>query len=106
MPTSSFVFEFKNFLSILLDIIKEQGRQLEFDGYYISYLLGSLTQEEFEETAKTFITEPKATTPEAIMDRVQMLYTLRGHDISIREMAQYLHSDEETVVKALQLLQK
>jgi len=106
MTSDSFMFKFQNFLSILLDIIKEQGRQLEFDGYYISYLLGNLTQEEFEETAKTFITEPKATSPEAIMDRVQMLYTLRGHDISIREMAQYLHCDEEIVVKALQLLQK
>ena len=106
MPSNSFVFEFKNFLSILLDIIKEQGRQLEFDGYYISYLLGSLTKEEFEEVAKTFVTEPKAATPEAIMDRVQVLHALRGHDISVREMAQYLHCDEGTVVKALQLLQK
>lgn len=106
MPSDSFVFEFRNFLSVLLDIIKEQGRQLEFDGYYISYLLGNLTQEEFEETAKTFVMEPKATTPEAIKDRVQILHALRGHDISVREMAQYLHCDEEIVVRALQLLQK
>jgi len=106
MPSDSFVFEFKNFLSILLDIIKEQGRQLEFDGFYISYLLGTLTQDELDEAAKTFVTEATVTTAEAIKDRVGILHALRGHDISVREMAQYLHCDEEAVVKALQLLQK
>lgn len=106
MPSDSFAFEFKNFLSVLLDIIKEQGRQLEFDGYYISYLLGNLTQEEFEEVSRTYVVEAKANTAEAIKDRVEILHALRGHDISVSEMAQYLHSDEETVMKALKLLQK
>jgi hypothetical protein len=105
VTSDSFMFKFQNFLSILLDIIKEQGRQLEFDGYYISYLLGNITEEEFQEIARDFVTETRETPFDVLKDKVRVLNALRGQDLSIREMAQYLHCSEDDVVRALRLLQ-
>lgn len=105
IPTATFVSTFKDFLSTLLDIIREQGKQLEFDGYYISYLLGNLTEEEFQEIAQGFVTETRETPFEVLKDKVRVLNALRGQDLSVREMAQYLHCSEDDIVRALQLLQ-
>lgn len=105
ISTSTFVSAFNNFLAVLLEIIKEQGKQLEFDGYYISYLLGHLSEEEFEEISKTFVSEIQDTPLEILKDKVRVLHALRGHDITIREMAQYLHCDEDAIMNALRLLQ-
>lgn len=95
----------KNFLTVLLEIIEGQGKQLEFDGYYISYLLGHITERQFKGISKKFVVEKKVTDPEQIKTKVQMLTALRGHDITVKEMAQYLHCDEAAVTKALALLQ-
>ena len=105
IPTATFTYTFNNFLSVLLDIIRGQGKQLEFDGYYISYLLGNLTEEEFDVIARTFVSETREIPVEELKDKVRVLHALRGHDTSIREMAQYLHCSEDAVVRALQLLQ-
>jgi hypothetical protein len=105
IPTATFVSTFKDFLSTLLDIIREQGKQLEFDGYYISYLLGNITEEEFQEIAKGFVTETRETPFNVLKDKVRVLNALRGQDLSIREMAQYLYCSEDDIVRALQLLQ-
>jgi Trp operon repressor len=105
IPTATFVSTFKDFLSTLLDIIREQGKQLEFDGYYISYLLGNLTEEEFQEIAQGFVAETHEMPFEVLKDKVRILNALRGQDLSVREMAQYLHCSEDDIVRALQLLQ-
>jgi len=102
--TSSAYSYFKNFLSILLEIIKSQNKQLEFDGYYISYLLGNITEEEFESIAKKFAPEKKKIPLEHLRDKISILKGLRGHDITPKEMAQYLQCEESDIVKVLKLL--
>jgi hypothetical protein len=104
-PTSAFAFSFMNFLSVLLEIIESQSKQLEFDGYYVSYLLGHIDEKEFGAIAESYVSEKKEIRPEQLKDKVQVLQTLRGHDLTTREMAQYLHCDEADIIKALQLLQ-
>jgi hypothetical protein len=104
-PTSAVAFTFKNFLTILLEIIESQGKQLEFDGYYISYLLGHINEEEFEAISEKYILEkPNEVKPEQLKDKIDVLQSLRGHDLTTREMAQYLHCDEADILKALLLL--
>lgn len=39
----------------LLEIIKNQNKQLEYTGYYIAFLLGCTSEKEFEEISKKFI---------------------------------------------------
>lgn len=105
MPTSAFAATFHDFLSTLLEIIKGQGKQLEYEGYYISYLLGNLTEEEFEAVSSTYVTENQDIPLEQLKDKVRVLTALRGHDITIQEMAQYLRCDEAIIERAIQLLQ-
>jgi hypothetical protein len=105
-PTSTAAFYFRNFLLILLEIIESQGKQLEFDGYYISYLLGHIDEKEFEAIAENYISEKtKEVSPEQLKDKIQILQSLRGNDFTTREMAQFLHCDEADILKALLLLQ-
>ena len=105
MPTATFTATFHDFLATLLEIIRGQGRQLEYEGYYISYLLGNLTEEEFETVSSTYVTETQDTPFEQLKDKVRVLTALKGHDITVQEMAQYLRCDEESIERALQLLQ-
>ena len=105
-PTSAIAYSFMNFLSVLLEIIESQSRQLEFEGYYISYLLGHIDEKEFEDIAKKYVPKKTEIGPEQLKNKVEVLSALRGHDITIREMAQYLHCDEADIKKAIQLLQR
>lgn len=109
-PTSlvagTLISPWRNFLTtLLLEIIEGQGKQLDFDGYYISYLLGHITESQFKRISKKFVVEKKLANPELIKTKIQVLKALRVHEITAKEMAQYLHCDEAAVTRALALLQ-
>ncbi len=105
-PTSAVAFSFQNFLSVLLEIIESQVKQLEFDGYYISYLLGHIDEKEFEGISEKYVSKKAGDiNPEQLKNKIEVLLSLRGHDITPREIAQYLHCSEDDVTKAILLLQ-
>ena len=104
IPTSSLSTYLRNYIDILVEIIKSQSKQLEFNGYYISYLLGQIKEKEFEEIAKRFVVKKKEIPLKHLQQKVSVLKELMGDDITPKEMAQYFQCKEESIVKVLKSL--
>lgn len=103
-PTASAEYKFRTYLEILMDIIKGQSKQLEFNSYYISYLLGQTDENEFVKISKRFIQKKKKIMLDQLKNKVFVVKHLTDRDVTPKDIAQYLMCDEEDVMKAFQLL--
>ena len=102
--TSSVEYQFKSYLKILFEIIKSQRKQLEFNSYYIAFLLGQISQEELEKISRKFVIKRKKVPTELLKNKVEMLQALTNHDLTPKEMAQYFFCEEKDIIRALKLL--
>ena len=103
-PTASAEYRFRTYLEILMDIIKSQQRQLEFNSYYISYLLGQIDEDEFEKISRKFIQKKKKIPLDQLKDKILVVSSLTSHDVTPKDIAQYLFCEEKDVVEAFKLL--
>jgi len=102
--TASAEVKFRTYLEILMDIIQGQHKQLEFNSYYIAYLLGQIDDAEFEKISKKFVQKKKKIPLDQLKDKVLVVSSLTSHDVTPKDMAQYLFCEEEDVIKAIKQL--
>lgn len=103
-PTSSVEYRFKNFLQVLLEIIESQDKQLDYSGYYISFLLGQISKKEFEEISDNFVIKEKKIPEDLLQYKIYIVQNLMRGDITPKEMAQYFQCNEKDVIQSLKLL--
>jgi hypothetical protein len=102
--TTTAEYRFRTYLEILIDVIRSQQKQLEFNSYYIAYLLGQIDDDEFEKISKKFVQKKKKIPMDQLKEKVLVVTKLTGHDVTPMDIAQYLFCDEEDVIKAFKLL--
>lgn len=97
-------YKFRTYLETLMDIIKGHQKQRDFNSYYIAYLLGQIDDAEFEKISKTFVQKKKKIPMDQLKDKVLVVSSLTSHDVTPKDIAQYLFCEEEDVIKAFKLL--
>ncbi len=83
---------------VLGEIAAYQARLLEYNGYYISFLLGTLTEEDFRDYSTKFAIERNGKYDEEELAR--KILTLRSTveiDFSTSELADLFECDEERI---------
>jgi len=74
-------------VEMLSGVIKSQKRTLEYNGYYISFLLGTITKEQFEEVNKKYVLELKETEPPYLMEYIRTLCSLTQESYTMLELS-------------------
>jgi len=103
-PTSSVEYRFKNFLQVLFEIIGSQNNQLDYSGFYISFLLGQISKKEFEEISDKFVIKEKKLPDDILQYKISLVKDIMGEDLTPKEIAQFFQCDERDVIQALKLL--
>lgn len=91
------------FISPLVVAIRAQKRQLEYNSFYISYLLQQITEEQLEEYASKLAISAKPINEEIISQHIIVLENLTGLSFTDTELADIFECDDKTIGDALKL---
>ncbi len=91
-------------INLLRSVILWQRNNLDYDGVYIAFLLGCLSEEEFQEESEKFTVYEELVDPIKIAQDIQKMYSLIGVDFDTSDYAAYFKCSQENVMEGLKLL--
>jgi len=103
-PTSSVRHFFRGFYQVLTEIIESQKKQLEYNGYYNSFLLNQISEKEFEIISRQHIIQPKSVPLDLLSDKINIVINFVDSEATPKDMAQYFECEEEDIIKSIKLL--
>lgn len=102
--TSTFRNHFKYCFETFLEVIDSQKKQLDYNGYYTSFLLGQISSEEFEKISEKFVIKPKKISEDQLKLKVGMIINFLGEETTPKDISQYIQCSEEDAINTLKLL--
>ena len=93
-------------VEVLATVIKSQNKQLEYQSYYNAYLLGSLSEEEFEIESDAFICNQITMEPVHVADVISRLDQLLDLKFEDSQLAEFFHIDIAAVSEGRSLVHK
>ena len=103
-PTSSVRHSFHGLCQVLTEVIGSQKKQLEYNGYYNSFLLGQLSEQEFEEISRQCAIQPRSVPLDLLSDKINIIINFVDREATPKDMAQYFECEEEDIIKSIKLL--
>lgn len=94
----------KQDINLLRSVIFWLRNNLDYDGVYTAFLLGCLSEEEFEEESEKFTVYEEFVDPIKIAQDIQKMYSLIGVDFDTSDYAGYFKCSQENVMEGLKLL--
>jgi len=91
-------------INLLRSVIFWLRNNLNYDGVYTAFLLGCLSEEEFEEESEKFTVYEEFVDPIKIAQDIQKMYSLIGVDFDTSDYAGYFKCSQENVMEGLKLL--
>lgn len=95
---------FKLAKDILKEVILSQKKSLEYHGVYNAFLMGQMSESEFEEIAKKFTYKPKVINAKMLSSKINVLFNITQIDYSPSELADIFHCNMDDVTKAIHLI--
>jgi hypothetical protein len=83
-----------------------QRKYIDFQATYTAYLLGALTEEEFENESQQYAPDIKSLTVEQVLPEIGRLTRLLDFDLRATELSEYLETEPSVINKALELVNK
>lgn len=103
-PTASIIYIVESYFQTLLEIVRNLKKQLDYSGYYISYLLGQLNDAEFDKVAKTYVTFKKSVPLDLLKNKIYFAQTYIDNRSTPADLAYYFQCEEDDIIKASKLL--
>jgi hypothetical protein len=107
-PTETFVSSFKDFLkgigereSTLVEVIKKQKNLIDYNSYYISYLLNQISEDEFYKIAEDFAYSTQAWDESDIEKKTLLLLEKTGDSFSSSSDLSYLWGCSEEIIESV-----
>jgi hypothetical protein len=88
-------------IAILKSVANWQRKYINYQATYSAYLLGALTEEEFELESSPYISEIKEVPPSELVPAIGRVKRLLDFDLGESELAEFFEVDAETVSLAL-----
>jgi hypothetical protein len=88
----------------LVEVILSQKRSLNYNGVYNAFLLGQLSEEDFEKIARKFTYRPKPINPRILSSKINILFNYTKIDYSPSEIADIFRCNITDVQKCIQLI--
>ncbi len=99
------IFEYFKFVKdTLVEVILSQKKLLDYNGVYNAFLLDQLSEEEFEQEAKTFIYKPASIDPKKLSIKIEILYNYTKIDYSTSELSNIFHCDIDNVEESIKII--
>jgi len=112
-PTEVVMRSFKDFLeeikkrnSTLVEVIKKQKNLIDYDGYYNSFLLNQITEDEFKKIAEDFAFSPTSCDESEIEKKTLVLLYTTGISFSVTDLSYFWGCPEEQIETVLTKLEK
>ena len=86
---------------ILRKIIFYLRNKINYQSLYTAFLLGTLSEEEFEEESEKFIVQQKDISVETVASEIKRIHNLAWLDFSISDYADYFQCSQDIVQEAL-----
>lgn len=93
-------------ISVLCETISSLKKTLDYNGYYIAYLLDQLSEEEFEKIAKEFSFTPKPYLDKELKKKIKILFTFTGERFTPSDISDIFVIDETKAEEILQEMDK
>lgn len=110
-PTETFVSSFKDFLkgigereSTLVEVIKKQKNLIDYNSYYVSYLLNQISEDEFYKIAEDFAYSTQAWDESDIEKKTLLLLEKTGDSFSSSDLSYLWGCSEEIIESVLKKL--
>ncbi len=91
-------------IKTFLEVIHSQKLLLDYNGYYISYLLDQFSEEEFSEISEKFCYTPRYIQPEILSKKFRILFESTGLSFSAHDLTNLFKCSEEAVQSAMDIL--
>lgn len=91
-------------IDALRTVVNFQRKYINYQATYSAFLLGTLTESEFEAESDAYIAEERSVQPELLAPLVARLDRLLEFHLHDRELAEYLEVDQESMQQAVKLL--
>jgi len=88
----------------LVNVAVFQRKYINYQATYNAFLLGALSEEEFEEESDAHMVEEKQFPPEVLAPVLKRLERLLPFDLNQRELGEYLEADQKSIQQALEYL--
>ena len=102
--TASVFHMVESYFQTLLEIVRNLKKQLDYSGYYISYLLGQLNDAEFDKVAKTYVSFKKNVPLDLLKNKIYFAQTYIDNQATPADLAYYFQCEEDDIIKASKLL--
>jgi len=88
----------------LKEVILSQRKSLQYQGVYNAFVLGQLSEEEFDSAAKKFSYKPKSADICLLSSKISILFDATQIDYSPSELADLFQCNSNDISKAIHLL--
>lgn len=95
---------FKIVKDTLKEVILSQKKSLEYHGVYNAFLMGQMSENEFEEIAKKFTYRPKSISTKKLSSKINVLFNITQIDYSPSELADIFRCNMDDVITAIHLI--
>lgn len=95
---------FKLVKDTLVEVILSQKRSLNYNGVYNAFLLGQLSEEDFERLAAKFAYKPKYINPQKLSLKINILFNYTSIDYSTSELADIFRCNIDDVEESINLI--
>jgi precorrin-6B methylase 1 len=92
-------------VEILKTVVKAQHRQIQYQSYHTAYVMGSLSEADFETESDAFVCEQLTMEPSAVADVVSRLDQLLELKFEDSELAEYFQIELASVIEGRSLAQ-
>ena len=89
---------------LLRSVILWQRNNIDYNGLYTAFLLGCLSEEEFEEESEKFTIYEEFVDPIKIASDINRIYSLTGVDFDTSDYAGYFKCSQENIMTGLKQL--
>lgn len=83
------------------EVITSLRQTLDYNGYYIAYLLEQLSEEEFEKISEQFARDLASGMTEELLDKVRILFYLSSQSYTPSDLSDIFKIDEMTANKVI-----
>ena len=97
--------EYQQDIDALKQVTKAQRKHIDYQAVYSAFLIGAISEDEFEQESETYVAEERFVPVEILAPIVSRVNRLLDFEISNNELAEYLEVDSDSISAALQLLE-
>lgn len=91
-------------LAALTTVVNFQRKYINYQATYSAFLLGTLSEEEFEQESDAFLVEERSLPPEEIAPMIERIDRLLDFSLTDREIGEYLEVDRASLEAGLSYL--